>query len=139
MYAKINMFEIVDGYLQLKEIYYNPRFFLQWDNKGTTDEKTFFKNQDLGRNTFMKLLTSICAEVGAIGKAVHECLKNHSLRDILITILVEGGHSIQDIIMRRIRLNEVNVWDYTRLNGEEVLNQQKYTFKEESPGKRNNS
>ena len=95
-------------------------------SKITTRKEHFFRNAVVGKNHFDKLLKTITVEAVIRGNGVRDYLTNHSLRDTMITLLVEAGHTTDTIMLRSYHFDPQFVGQYTRLEGEEGSNQQNF-------------
>ena len=114
----LNVYRDIDEYLKIREDIglESDRFILGYNAKGT-GLSSYFKKQHLGRNSFSKIVKTVCASLGSSGTGVKPGMTTHGLRCTVTTLLVEAGHSDSSIAMRTGHDDPCSLRNYQNLQG----------------------
>lgn len=97
----LNFYKDIDDYMLIRE--YNkcdsPRFILAY-NPRAKKTMEFFKNQNLGRNIFSRIVADACSNESITGVGCKDAMTTHGLIATVTTTLIEQGHSDASITMR---------------------------------------
>ena len=114
----LNVYRDIDDYLKIREDMglESDRFLLGYNAKGT-EFSSYFEKQHLGRNSFSKIVKTVCASLGISGTGVKHGMTTHGLRGTVTTLLVEAGHSDSSIAMRTGHCDPRSLKNYQNLQG----------------------
>ena len=114
----LNVYRDIDEYLKIREDMglESDQFFLGYNAKGT-ELSSYFKKQHLGRNSFSKIVKTVCASLGISGTGVKHGMTTHGLKGTVTTLLVEAGHSDSSIAMRTGHRDPRSLKNYQNLQG----------------------
>jgi len=117
----VNLYGIIKEYLDFRVGFWDGsmRFFLSTRQSAGAGQglERFFMKGNLGKNSFTKIVSSVCAAAGVDGDGANATVTTHGLRATMTTLLIDAGYDDSTISLRTGHRNVQSLRNYHSLRG----------------------